>query len=344
MYFSIFDDKPNLDQIDFKFDLLKNYALNEVDSLNNMIFNGMRGSGKTIKIYAFLCSLFDTRVYDLKTIQIEEEGKIILYKASIFHIEVDALELLTNEKIFFYSFLKNYCTSRNIGLDLPKIIYIKNAEKLNKLSYLFLRKVIEANYKSCKFIFEMRTLSGIPESLLSRFLILRIKIPTKQEILDCLINYNKRKNINIKNDILENIIYKSKKDSFYNLKNIFGFLRYYIITGKYFEFFYDKALNNIIDIIFNKNIKMKDISLLKEIIEDMFVNIVNSEEIISILFYNVLHNIDDDNSEKINNLKVNITKITVQHQLNMARGNKEFIHILNYVIDLIECIRNSDYV
>ena len=193
MYLSFFEDKPNLDQLDFKCDILNKYSKNNVDSLNNIIFIGINGSGKTIKVYAFLCSLFNNKVYDLKNIEFEEDGKIIQYKASIYHIEIDALELLTNEKLFFNNFLKNYCVTRNIGLDLPKIIYIKNAEKLNKQSYLFLRKVIETNYKSCKFIFEMRSLSGVPESLQSRFFIVRIKMPQESEILNCLINYTTQK-------------------------------------------------------------------------------------------------------------------------------------------------------
>ena len=55
MYLSFFEDKPNLDQLDFKCDILNKYSKNNVDSLNNIIFIGINGSGKTIKVYAFLC-------------------------------------------------------------------------------------------------------------------------------------------------------------------------------------------------------------------------------------------------------------------------------------------------
>jgi len=351
MYLSLFEDKPNLDEIDFKNNLLKKYSNNDIDSLNNIIFYGLYGSGKTVKVYAFLCSIFDNKVYELKNIDFEEDGKLIQYKASIYHIEIDALELLTNEKFFFQIFLKNYCTTRNIGLDLPKIIYIKNADKLHKSSYLFLRKVIEKNYKTCKFIFEMRSLSGIIESLLSRFLLVKIKMPDEDEILNCLINYTTRKEIKIDIEVLKNIITKSKKNSHHNLKNIFGFLRYYIITGRYFDFFYNQSLNNIIDIIFEKNIKMTHILLLKNIVEDMFVNIVNSDEILDILFYNVLKRIDTNNDidndkdiDEDTNIKIDITMITTKHQNNMIKGNKEFIHILNYILELINYLRSNSYV
>jgi hypothetical protein len=78
----------------------------------------------------------------------------------------------------------------------------------------------------------------------------------------------------------------------------------------------------------------------------MFVNIVNSDEIIDIIFYNVLNRINNknNNDDIENNLKIDITIITAKHQNNMIKGNKEFIHILNYVLELIDCLRSNHYV
>ena len=339
MYLSIFNDKPDLNEIDFKIDKLITYTTDHIDTLNNLIFIGPQGSGKTIKIYAFLCSLFNKKVYELRNVIFEHDNKIINYKSSIYHIEIDALELLTNEKIFFYVFLNNYCTSRNIGLDLPKIIYIKNAEYLNKHSYLFLRKVIEKNYKTSKFIFEMSTFSGVPESIKSRFFIIRVKLASKEETLLCLKNYTKKNNIKIDEIILTNIISILQKKKGFNLKNVFGFLRYYLVTGKYFNFFYDQYIEQIIYIIFDKNIKISDLNNLKNLIEDMFVNLVNSANICNIIFENVLDKIKDNDE-----LKLKILEITVYHEINMKKGNKEFIHLFNYIVDLIDCIRSNNYV
>ena len=341
MYLSIFDDKPNLDEIDFPHSYLKKYATSHLDSLNNMIFCGIKGSGKTIKVYAFLCSLLNNKVYDIKTQTFNCDNKCVQYKASIYHIEIDALELLTGERVFFSNFLKEYCETRNIGLNLPKIIYIKNAEQLNKLSFLFLRKLIEKSYVSCRFIFEMTSVSSIPGPLLSRFFIVRIPMPSQPEIVSCLKNYLYRKGKPIEENILIQLIKKSKKTNSYDLKSIFGFVRYYLVTGKYFEYFYNQYQNKILDIIFNKNLNMNEINSLKGIIEDMFVNLIDSNELISLLNQQIFNKLDELKIQH-NDLKIELIQIALKHDLNIKRGNKEFVHVLNYIIDTIECIHTKN--
>ena len=345
MYLSIFEDTPNLKEIDFFHEILYKYSVQDIDSLNNLIFYGSKGSGKTTKVYAFLCSLFNNKVYDLKSNTVDYDSKSISYKSSIYHIEIDALELLTGEKVFFTNFLKDYCSTRNIGLGLPKIIYIKNFEHLNKISYLFLRKVIENNYKTSKFIFEVSSMSGVPQSLLSRFFLIRIKLPSENEIFTCLKNYTKRKNIIIEDSIINNILTKTKKYNKYNLKHIFGFLRYYIITGKYFDFFYDQYTEKIIKIIFSKPINLKEIYSLKDIIEDMFVNLIDGSEIIYTIYDNIyerlklLNNITNELNIELNQ---KLIEISVKHELNIKKGNKEFIHVLNFIINIIDYIHSKN--
>ena len=341
MYLSIFDDKPNLDEIDFPHSYLKKYASVNLDSLNNIIFCGIKGSGKTIKVYAFLCSLLNNKVYDIKTQTFECDNKCVQYKASIYHIEIDALELLTGERVFFSNFLKEYCETRNIGLNLPKIIYIKNAEQLNKLSFLFLRKLIEKSYLSCRFIFEMTSISAVPGALLSRFFVVRISMPSQPEIETCLKNYLSRKGKYIEENVLIQLIEKSKKTNSYDLKSIFGFVRYYLVTGKYFEYFYNQYQNKILDIIFNKNLNMNEINSLKGIIEDMFVNLIDSSELISILNQQIFNKLDELKIQH-DDLKIELIQTALKHDLNIKRGNKEFVHVLNYIIDIIECIHTKN--
>lgn len=341
MYLSIFDDKPNLDEIDFPNIYLKRYSSTTLDSLNNLIFSGIKGSGKTIKVYAFLCSLLNNKVYDIKTRTFEHDNKCVQYKTSIYHIEIDALELLTGERVFFNNFLKEYCKTRNIGLNLPKIIYIKNAEHLHKLSFLFLRKLIEKNYLSCRFILETSSISIIPDPLLSRFSIIRIPIPSRHEILNCLKNYLSRKEKSIEEEVLIQLIEKSKKTNSYDLKSIFGFIRYYLVTGKYFEYFYNQYQNKILDIIFNKNLNMNEVYSLKGTIEDMFVNLVNSNDLIYILNQQIFNRLDELKIQH-EDLKYELNQIAVKHDLNIKQGNKEFVHVLNYIIDIIECIHTKN--
>ena len=66
--------------------------------------------------------------------------------------------------------------------------------------------------------------------------------------------------------------------------------------------------------------------------------------------YNTYDNQDNnnydnyDNYDAETNLKLDITVITAKHQNNMVKGNKEFIHIINYVLELIDYLRSNHYV
>ena len=184
MNLSFYDDHPTLDDLDFKYDLIKNIPKVNINELVNLLFYGLHGCGKTTKIYALLSSMFGKGVYDLKNIEYEEDRKTIIYRASIYHIEINTVTLGSNEKLFIGSFLKTYSETRNIGLNIPKIILIKNADLLSNQSQMALRKIIEKTNSSAKFIFEVSSLSKISEPLLSRFLLLRVTSPKKEEILD----------------------------------------------------------------------------------------------------------------------------------------------------------------
>lgn len=333
MYLSIFEDKPNLDEIGFKDIKLKAFSNFHIDSLPNFIFNGTKGSGKSTKIYAFLCSLFNDKVYNLKNNEYEYDKKKIIYKSSIYHIEIDILELLSNEKIFFSNFLKEYCLTRNIGLNLPKIIYLKNANKMSRISMLFCRKLIESNYISCRFIFETVGLNSIPNSLLSRFLIIRVPMPSIKEIENVFKSYLKNKKIKIDKKNFDLIIKKSKLSENINLKKVMGFIRYYSVTNKHYEVFYDKHIGHLLEIIKTKNVSFTNINTIKNIIQEIYINLINLLDVLNIIF------IDISKKYKNSDFLIEFVELTAKCDLDMNRGNKNFIQFENYVIKTILLIK-----
>ena len=333
MFLSIFEDKPNLDEIGFKNEKLESFSKQHIDILPNFVFNGISGSGKSTKIYAFLCSLFNDKIYNLKINEYEYDKKKIVYKSSIYHIEVDILELLSNEKIFFSNFLKEYCLTRNIGLDLPKVIYLKNANKMSKNSMLFCRKLIESNYMSCRFIFETNGLHNIPISLLSRFLIIRVPMPSIKEIETVLKAYLKKKKIKIDKKNFDIILKKSGTTETINLKKVMGFIRYYSITNKHYEVFYDRHINQLLEIIKTKNLIFSNINIVKNIIQEIYINLINLEEVLIIIFKDI--------SKRYTNINfiIEFVELTSASDINMNRGNKNFIQFENYVIKTILLIK-----
>ena len=323
-----------INDIDFKLDILKNFNNFRLEELNNLLFYGIAGCGKTIKIYSLLATILDKRVYDLKNINFEEDKKIMTYKSSIYHIEIDKFNLGSNEKLFINSFLKNYTETKNIGLDLPKIILIKNVNLFSKQSQLALRKIVDLNYKTSKFIFEISNLSNLISPLKSRFLIIRIPMPSILEVKDCIKNYSIRKGFTIKDDIIDNIINDSSKISInINLKKIFGFLRFYLLTGTPFIFLYYNSFFQILEIILNKKISMVSINKIREIVNEMYINLIPMEDLLIFLFNKLLDKFS-------NNLVIltDLINLTVKCDLNLKKGNKECIHLEYYIISVIDLI------
>jgi len=130
MNISFFEDKPLVEDLHFSNDFIEKISKWKPDELINLLIYGGNGNGKTTQIYALLASIFDKRVYDLKNVIFEEDRKVMNYKASIYHIEIDPLQLGSNDRLFIQTFLKLYIETRNIGLNIPKIILFKNANLL----------------------------------------------------------------------------------------------------------------------------------------------------------------------------------------------------------------------
>jgi replication factor C subunit 3/5 len=329
------EDKPNLEQLDFKLDILKPLKNINIDDLVNILFYGIPGSGKTTKIYALLASLFDSKVYDLKNINFEEDRKVISYKSSIYHIEINPINLGSNEKLFIHSFIKSYTQTRNIGLNIPKIILIKNADKLSKQSQMSLRKIIETTMHTCKFIFEVTNLSSLSEPLISRFLLIRVPLPKIDEIKLCIKNYSERKNHNVPYNIIDNIIEESSIiPNTYNLKKIFGFYRYYVITHKKFKFLYYDNFNEIYNLMNNKKISFITFQKIRDIVNEMYINLVSMYELLMFLYNKFIIKYIDDNDK----LK-KILDISIKCDNNLKKGNKDCLHLELYIISIIELLQ-----
>ena len=339
MGINILNKKPNFDDLNIKNKLLSGFKNLHIDSIPNLIFNGVKSSGKTTQIYGLLCSLFDNKVYNLKHNSVEIEKKSFRFRSSIYHLEIDCIELLNNERLFFSNYLKEYVETRNIGLDIPKIIVMTNVEKLSTQCFLFLRKIIENNYKSCRFLFETSKLCCIPESIVSRFYIIRVRPPTKDELnryIHCALIEQKRKlSKTILNKIINKEIYYHGYCHFFNIIN--G-IDYYLVTNQIIQNQYYEFIDELMKIIFIKNINMYQIIKIKSLLEKAFINCYD--------FNDIVQKINHLLSKKLFNqddllYKLNKKTIECDYALNHCTG-KYFIHLENYIIQLIILIHNLD--
>ena len=341
MHISFFEEKPTLDDLDFKIEQLFKFknANIDIDSMNNLLFYGPKGSGKTTKIYALLATLFDKKVYDLKNLVHEYDKKTMNYKGSIYHIEINPVDLITNEKVFVQTFLKTYIETRNIGLDIPKIVLIKEANNLSSQSQMALRRMIEKNHMSAKFIFEITSLSNFSEPLISRCLLFRVPMPKIDEIKICLeknIIKNEITNKEYIDDLISYIIKESTLiDNTVNLKKIFGFYRYFIATRERFKFMYYDKINEIFEYIINKRISFVNLKKIRDIIHELYINTVPMDEIISFIFHKTLEKFADKN----NDFREELLRITVDCDKLLKKGNKECLHVERYAISVIDLLQ-----
>lgn len=337
MNISFFEEKPLLSDLDFPCEILEKCATIDIHDLNNLIVYGASSCGKTTKIYAFLASLFDKRVYDLKNIIFEEDRKTIIYKASIFHIEVDCIQIANNDRFFIQNFIKTYSESKNIGLDIPKIIYFKNANHLSDQSQMTLRKIIENGINTSKFIFEINNISSFLSALVSRGLLIKIKPPSIQEVHNCIKKIYSKQNIEYDEKSITAIIEECNKTSkTINLKKIFGYLQYKRVTNEPFVFLHHSQFEELIQLILNKKQSFILLKKVRDMINEMHINLVSMEELL-LFIYNRLSNIYKENDE----ILYSLMEITVETDIEMKKGNKLCIHLEHYVIAIIDLLHGK---
>jgi DNA polymerase III delta prime subunit len=341
MNLSFFEEKPLLKDLDFPCELLEKYSKINIEELNNILICGSASSGKTMKIVAFLASLFDKKVYDLHNNHFEEDRKSMHYKSSIYHIEIDCIQMGSNNTFFIQHFIKTYSESRNIGLGIPKIIYFKNADYMPKQSQMILRKIIEKNSVTARFIFEVTFLSRFLPALISRCLIIKIKNPNMEEVKKAIQKKIQQKNLEMTDEEIITFIKKNNNIRSgmgmigFDLKRIFGSLECKILTGKEFTYIYNDKMQELVNIILLKKQSFLIFQQIRDLIHEMYIHLVSMEELLLFIFNKVYEKYSNKNE-----IVYKLLALSVEADLSMKKGNKECIHIEHYIISIIDLIHN----
>ena len=156
------------------------HKLNIIKSITtNMLISGNSGIGKNTLINIYLKENYNIINTINKTIKIN--NKTISFNVSNYHFEIDIYNYL-NRNNAFIALIKELSSTHNILNQNKKIFVIKNVDQLTKSSQLKLRKLLERI--QTQFIFSTSYLSKIIEPLRSRFLLIRIPSPTKDQLCD----------------------------------------------------------------------------------------------------------------------------------------------------------------
>lgn len=155
------------------------------DEMSSLILHGPEGAGKLFLIRKRLHDIFaeqaKTRLFE-QEIKINSNTYPFYMRYSNVHYEIDISDLVGNERLILLSVLNSLKENPTSSLLSYKIIVIRHAHNISRDTWLSLRKLMETNIESMRFIFTTHSLVSIPEPIRSRTVSIFIPFKTKEEI------------------------------------------------------------------------------------------------------------------------------------------------------------------
>ena len=306
------------------------------NSIPHIIFYGPVGSGKKTMTSIFLHMLYGDTINKLYNIQYNITGsgnkvRKEIIKSSKHHIIINPTD--TNfDRYIVHEVIKTYAKTKTIAhVNDPnskfKTIQISNLEKLSHSAQTSLRRMIEVNASTCRFIMWCENIDNVIDPLKSRCVCIRVPRPSKHRLFAYLVYIALLKKSSPKFYDIHNIVEKSQG----NIKKALWCLQLYIIGCDY-ETNYDSSIDRIVDLILKCNLKKIDV------IRDIFFNImitnISSISILRDLSYKLL------NCKSLSeSCKINIAIKTSEIEYNMIRGRRAIIHFDTYVIHVMNIIK-----
>lgn len=282
------------------------------DELPNLLVNGKNGCGKKSRVYTILSNITNSSIYKKEYIEIDNKIK---YFKSEYHVEFDLNHYNLNDKCIIDNFLKDFCESRNIGFDIPKIVIFLNAQLLSKISQYMLRRIIEKNTNNVRFILITNNLNKLLDPIKSRFMLLRIPSPKKDILLNIIKNEDKEKKLK-KSDI-NKIIESSDSNINKILQNI-----KLINKGLNIIENYKKELDKIYDLITSNKYNLKKYYSIRTIIYDLYTDNNNEFVMFEYLYKKFINDKKFDQNTKIDFIK---DCAILNHKMSI--GNKEPLYL-----------------
>ena len=300
--------------------------LTKIKLSNNLLLYGKDGSGKSTMCNLLLENMFGKSIYNLEKKKYNLDTRTSLsYFCSKYHFEFDVLNYINKEKVFVSELIKNISSTHNIMTKSKKILVIKHADKLIRLSQHMLRRMIEKS--NAIFIITVNNMSSIIDPLKSRFLMCRIGYPSVEKVTNLLKHVSKEENIKLSKRSLNIILSKTN-----NIKKILSLLEICYITGKFKNYDFNNVKNCDKLIKMLKNINISNYVKFKKLIYDMYVDGANFIECIKEIVKKVLPLIKDDKN------KYKLIKLACECDMNIKKGNKPPIHFEMFLFQISELL------
>ena len=334
---SLYIDKFRLNSFDdVKFN--KNIAENlkkfaKFDNISHLMLIGSNGSGRNTFANLYIDYKYGNGgqvVRHTKNIIIKNKtnsSKNVRIIYSNYHIQLNPCQY----GVYDRSIIKKYINDKIKTISSSNkyiTIVIENADKLSIDAQESLRRTLEINMTTCRFIFLVDQLSTIIDPLISRFVQFRLSQPKNNQIFNYLKEINLKISntspitINIPND---NDILLITEKSNRNLKEAINGLNLFHIFGKIIDSENEK-IEEIIKIISN-NFTPKMIEQLRSILFDLLVHCIDPCQI-SKFIYNKL-----TNEFKFDNLTYELITLELATcNDNLRDCNKPIYHLERFCI------------
>jgi len=242
------------------------------------------------------------------------------------------------DKYLIQEIIQDYAKSELLNIlknrKLFKVVIINKIDNLSYYAQASLRRTMEKYSSSCKFILISDQLSKIIEPIRSRCLMIRVPLPSDEQILETLLHICIKENLDLPWFKLKEIIDNSDNKVNHAIW-LLEMYRYGIKYEKNWEYVIDDIVKNIIN---HKNQNNKRLySVIKKIREQfyiLFITNISTQIIIRKIMLKLLESVDNLK------LKYFIIDITSIFEQRLSQGTRHIIHMEAYIVRLIYLFTN----
>ncbi len=334
----------SFDEIKFNHDVAENLKkFSEYDNISHILLSGLKGSGKNTFANLYIDYKYGINinintgkginkgvVRHTKNIIVKNktnQTKNIRVVYSNYHLQLNPSLYGVYDRLIIKKYVNDVIKTKSLSGKYITVI-IEDADKLSIDAQESLRRTLEINMNTCRFIFLVNQTGTIISPLISRFVQFRLSLPTDLEMFNILkhINDVKVKSSEIKvSSASDPVINDILKISSRNLKTAINHINLYHMFGKIIDN-ETKNIESIVSMLTN-NFSPSLIENLRTILFDMLVHCIEPSDI-SKMIYDTLISTHNLNSKAFSD----ITDELAICNDNLKDCNKPVYHLERFCI------------
>ena len=309
------------------------------DQMPHLIIKGSEGSGKKTFANLYIKAKYGETVHTKQqTVEITSATKTIelqmLY--SDYHYQIDPSLHGVYDRVIVQGFIKDILQVRPISRVPYHIIIMTNADRLTLEAQQSLRRTLEKNISTCRFIFLVDQESSLIDSLISRCVQIRLSAPTIDEIESVLMIICQREKVTC--DYLHQIAIEANR----SLTHAIHRLQQYLLTHSSgfappVSFSETSTLSvssvdTCLDMVASHLTSAKtpeDIQRLRPILYDLLVQCVEPIKLMKGLFQRIFVTLPPPKQH-------HLIQLLAKYENTLKQGSKPIYHLEGFCLGVVE--------